>query len=155
MICAGQVKHHTYTVGSRSELSLQPFSACDNPAIVNRLRYDKISKNTLIKSLRLLPGHVEKMIAAKLSAKSSLELEAWSSADTHYMAVFSTYPYTLKIGFSKVLLVLFPFKDEGSLCAQEHLNYVTFLLSSLKIVRQNCLLYSGKLFFKQGIYSGF
>lgn len=45
------------------------------------------------------------------------------------MAVFPTYPSTLEMGFSMVLLGLSPLEDERDLGAQEHFNYVAFVLS--------------------------
>ncbi len=111
---------------------LQPFSVVENPTFLKQSRFDPISRKTLAKYLEALSSSVEEKIAQILPDKFAIVFDGWSCGDTHYVAVYATFPYNTPVGYRKVLLGFSPFEEETSQSAQEHYEYLEFVLSTFK-----------------------
>lgn len=70
----------------------------------------------------------EKKIASLLPDKFSLVFDGWSTYDTHYVAVFPTYPIDTSKGINVVLLVIFPLEHEQSRTYEEHVAFLHVFL---------------------------
>ena len=71
---------------------------------------------------------VENKIAAQLPDKISLIFDGWSFASTHYTAVFAAFPSDNSVGYTTRLLTISPLHDESSLNAEEHIEFLTYML---------------------------
>ena len=108
---------------------LLPFSFCENECARQCMKQGPISRKTLMKYLNKLTVVVEKKITEMLPEKFAIVFDGWSSRDnTHYMAIFVTFPAENELGYSKILLTMSPMGDEDSLSSQEHYDFATYIL---------------------------
>ncbi|KAG7355610.1 hypothetical protein IV203_000296 [Nitzschia inconspicua] len=109
---------------------LLPFSFCENEMARKYMKHGSIARNTLMKYIDQLSEIVENKIAEVLPMKFALVFDRWSSDDnTHYAAVFATFPDpTKEHRYSKVLLSMSPMGDGDNLTAQEHHAFITDIL---------------------------
>ncbi|KAG7341354.1 hypothetical protein IV203_023305 [Nitzschia inconspicua] len=109
---------------------LLPFSFCENEMARKYMKHGSIARNTLMKYMCNLSEIVENKIAETLPLKFALVFYGWSSDDnTHYVALFATYPDpTKEHRYSKVLLSMSPMRDGDNLTAQEHHAFITDIL---------------------------
>ena len=107
--------------------ALQPFSIVENPVYRRHVRYEPISTKTLTKYLQLLIEKVEERIKKLLPSKFALVFDGWTTSDTHYMAIFASFPFNNTKGFKTVILAFSPFEDEVSHDRQHHLTFAEFV----------------------------
>ena len=124
-------------------MCLLPFSTVTNLYMRKHSAHDGISVNTLKKYMHLLTSHVEKRISHALPEKFGLVFDGWSSNDTHFVALFATYPSSRACGFDKVLLGFSPMGEEESLDSVSHVEYIEFVLSIFKKTLANVVAISG------------
>ncbi len=105
---------------------------CENLTFWKLSQFDPITRKTLAKYLEALTSSVEVKITLLLPDKFATVFDGWSCGDTHYVAIYATFPYTTPVGYRKVLLWFWPFKEEASQRAQEHYKYLEFVLSTFK-----------------------
>lgn len=75
---------------------------------------------------------VENKVADKLSDKISLIFDGWLSASTDYTAVFAAFPSDNSVGDTTRLLTTLLQHDESSLNADEHIEFLTYILDMYK-----------------------
>lgn len=92
------------------------------------MRYNPISRPTLTKYMHALTKKVEETIRKLLPNKFALVFDGWSTNDTHYIALFATFPSSNELGYKHVLLSFSPFQDETSQDAASHLEYTEWVL---------------------------
>ena len=63
-----------------------------------------------------------------LPDKVSLVLDDWPSYSTHYTAIYATYPTQNANGFETKLLTLSHLNDKSTLDANEHIEFITYIL---------------------------
>ena len=99
---------------------------------INR-RYSEltsISKTTLMKFIFELSKAVEQKVAADLPDSSGFVIDGWSftSASTHYLAVFAVYPDEKQEGKRKLVLLAFSLLLEEDLGAKNYGDFITTAL---------------------------
>lgn len=105
--------------------ALQPFSVCDNPIFRTFARPSSICTKTLMKLMTGVTKLVEQRISASLPDIFALCFDGWSSGQTHYVALYATFPSSeTGCGWDKVLLALSPMGDETSQNADEHIQFI-------------------------------
>ena len=97
-----------------------------------------------MKYLACLTKVVKKKVARMLPKRYAIALDGWSVGDTHFVAVFATFPADTAVGYGKVLLGLLPMENEENQGAQEHYDYVEYILLS-EVVGERCGNLSGQL----------
>lgn len=73
-------------------MGLLPFSFCEKECITKHIREAPISVNALKKHMAALTTLVESKISDMLPEKFAIVLDGWSAGDTHYIAMFATFP---------------------------------------------------------------
>eukprot|EP00171_Calliarthron_tuberculosum_P021943 IDg21943t1 len=68
-------------------------------------------------------------ISALLPDKFAIVFDGWSSGITHYVAVFATFVTEDAKQYEHVLFAFSPMGEEEFFDAQEHVDFVTFVLS--------------------------
>ena len=124
-------------------MCLLPFSAVYSPFLQKISKYGKTSRPTLMHNLNKLTNLVEKKISLALPEIFSVVFEGWSCGDTHYLALFATYPSKCNLGFEKVLLGFAPLGEEQSLDAESHFEYMEFVLEVFEKSMTNVVAISG------------
>lgn len=76
-----------------------------------------------------IPRHLEEKIAFMLPEKFALVFDGWSTHDTHYVAVFETYPLDVTDYFLSVLLALSPLQRESNQSVDEHVVFIRFVIN--------------------------
>lgn len=115
-------------------IRLQPFSFVEDELIRRTVSVDPISRNSLTKYMSLLTHRVERHISACLPDKFAIVIDGWTNCETHYLAVFGTYPcheHEENNGknYSSVLLAVSPLLDETTLTASAHEETISYILS--------------------------
>ena len=64
-----------------------------------------------------------------LPRKIALVFDGWSGSETHYVAIFATFPAQKEYEYEKILLVFSPFEIEDSQSADDHCEFANFVLS--------------------------
>lgn len=109
-------------------IDLHPFCIVESEVLRRHVSIEPISINTLKKYMTGLVKVVEEKITALLPEKFCLIFDGWSNGDTHYLGVFATYPSENSVGYERVLLTFSPLQDESSLKAEEHLEFMDYIL---------------------------
>lgn len=125
---------------------LLPFSFVERPIARKHVKHDKICVTTFMRLMRKLTVHVEQQVAKLLPEHISLVFDGWSAGNTHYVAVFASFPANNLEGYSVRLLAFSPMGDESSLDSAEHQEFLTFVLENFSktwqdvicIVGDNC-----------------
>lgn len=55
--------------------------------------------------------------------------DGWSERDTHYIGMFAVYPAKGSLGYKRALLSFSPLLNEHHLDAEEHVQFITTVLS--------------------------
>jgi len=63
--------------------------------------------------------------------------DGWSAGPTHYVSVFATFPAELPAGYDKLLLGIAPMGEELSQSAEEHVDFLDFVLEVFGRSRNN------------------
>ncbi len=79
-----------------------------------------------------------------LPSKFALVFDGWTVGDTHYVALFGTFPAETKKGYDKLLLVFSQFDVETSQDSDNHLEFVTFVLSVFQKSLENVVVFVGE-----------
>lgn len=109
---------------------LLPFSFVENPVARLHFKHPPISLSTLMRHLPRLTELVEAKVAALLPPTFAIVFDGWSTASTHYLSVFASFPSaTADNGYNLRLLAFSPMEDETRLGASEHYEFMTFVLS--------------------------
>ncbi len=72
---------------------------------------------------------VETKISMLLPNKFALILDSWTNYDTHYVAVYATYPSENSCSFTTLLLAFAPFENETSRSSSCHENLFQYVLN--------------------------
>ena len=108
---------------------LLPFSIVNNDVFKRNVRFQAMSINTLQKYIEKLTRVVEKKISKLLPSRFAVIFDGWSAGTTHYVAVFASFPDISKEhGYETVMLAFSPFDDETSQSANNHFEYLEFVL---------------------------
>eukprot|EP00171_Calliarthron_tuberculosum_P021824 IDg21824t1 len=107
---------------------LQPFSIVENEVFRRHVRYEHLSTKTLVRYLSKLSTRVEDRIRNLLPEKFALIFDGWTSSDTHFVAIFASFPVKSTNGYRTVLLSFSPFEDEVSQNAKNHYLFACFVL---------------------------
>ena len=74
--------------------TLLPFSTVCNAVIRESVRFRSISLGSFMKYLGKMTRHVEHKIQNELSNKFALIFDGWSENQTHFIALYASYPST-------------------------------------------------------------
>ncbi len=124
-------------------MGLQPFTVVENPVHVQFSRYEPLCYKTLMKYIDLLTTRVEQKVAAMPPSKFAPVFDGWTVGDTHYVALFATFPAETKKGYDKLLLAFSSFDVETSLDSDDHLEFIKFVLSVFPKSLENVVLFVG------------
>ncbi len=81
---------------------LQPFSVVENLTFRKLSQFDPITRKTLAKYLEALTSSVEVKTTHLLPDKFAIVFDGWSCGDdTHYVAIYATFPYNTRLGIAK------------------------------------------------------
>ncbi len=109
--------------------ALLPFNTTNNPEFRSSSRYGHIDVKTFSKYMDLLTAKVEEKVAAILPNKLAINFDGWSAGVTHYVAVDCTYPSkSSEPGFDQLLLAFSPMETESNQCADNHIEYLEWVL---------------------------
>lgn len=108
--------------------ALLPFSTVENNVFREHIQHAPISRDTFMRYLSRLTKSVESKLSALLPSRIALIFDGWTAGSSHYLSVFASYTSTNSRGFEVRLLSLSPMGDECSLNADEHIDYLTFVL---------------------------
>lgn len=106
------------------------FSFVERESIRKYLKVESVSVDTFMKYLHKLTLLVERKFSSMLPEQFALVYDGWSLHGTHYLCIFATYPSTNKYGFQRLFLAFSPFEDETKLTAEEHENFVHYILEN-------------------------
>lgn len=109
--------------------SLLPFNFVKSETIRKYFTHASISRTALMKYMHDLLLLVEKKIREVLPNRLAITFDGWGSGDTHYNAVFATFPSQNDFGYDIFLLACSPMENEESLNADEHFEFLSFVLS--------------------------
>jgi hypothetical protein len=108
---------------------LLPFSFVEKKRVRNHCKLLPISVDTFMKMMRLLTEKVEQKISDLLPELFALVFDGWTLGQTHYLAVFATFPdVKSESGYMKVLLAFSPMEEEESLNANAHVKFLEYVL---------------------------
>lgn len=110
-------------------MGLQPFSFCELNVMRRHFRHGTQSVDTLMRYLSKLTDQVETKINELPPERFEIIFNGWSGGDAHYIAIFETYPSTKPCVFDSVLLSIAPMVEEDLLAADDHYEFLHFLLS--------------------------
>lgn len=113
-------------------LGLRPFSCVEDKILQRYSNLEPICIETLMKYVDKIVLQVEKKITDILPDRFALVFDGWSCSDTHYVALFATYPFDNVEGYESVLLAFSPMGDEKSLDAAEHYKFIKKTLELFK-----------------------
>lgn len=108
---------------------LRPFSVVNNDDVRAHIRYDRISLNTFKTYLAALTTRVELKISTALPDRFALVFDGQTTPEAHYVAVFATYPNENASGYLAACLAMSPLEDETTHSAEEHVEFLRFVLS--------------------------
>ena len=109
---------------------MRPFSFVEDTTIREYIRLESISENTLRKYMGILTKEVEKKISHILPEKIALVIDGWTKASVHFVGVFATYPDLGKVGgYESVMLAFSPMFCETEFGADEHYEFISWVLS--------------------------
>ena len=72
-------------------MSNLPFVFVESALTRKYSKMEPLSRNSLMKYLRLLTAEVEKMVLNELPEKFGIVIDGWSEGNRHYIAVFACY----------------------------------------------------------------
>ena len=84
---------------------------------------------------------VENEIAKELTDEFSLIIDGWTSGSTHFVGLFASYPS--HHGNSTVLLAFPPLQSEISFTAQDHFEFIEYVLGIYGMSVDNLVAISG------------
>lgn len=105
-------------------LGLRPFSTVEDKIIRRYVNLEPLCVNTFKKHTDALVKRVEEKIQTLLPDRFCLVFDGWSCGDTHFLAIFATFPSANELGYDRVLLTFSPMGDEKSLDAEEHVKFI-------------------------------
>lgn len=86
---------------------LLPFSFVEKERTRKHSKVKSMGVDTFMKMLKLLTAAVEKKISDSLPSIFALVFDGWTLGQTHYIAVFATYPdETVKRGYEQVITLI-------------------------------------------------
>jgi len=103
-----------------------PFVFVENELTRKNTKLDSISRNTLMKYLKLLTVEVESKVSIELPEKFGIVIDGWSEGNTHYIAVFASYAQEEKSKLT--LLAIAPPFDEENYDAASHKAFIRDVL---------------------------
>ena len=109
-------------------ICLRPFSFCENVVIRRHFRHESISRGSLINYMHRLTKIVERKIEGLLPDRLAIVFDGWAGGDTHFVSVFATFPANNKQGYDRVFLACSPMENEECLDANEHYNFLVYVL---------------------------
>ena len=95
-----------------------PFSNVECPIIREQSKFDKISKNTLLKYLHLTSSKVEQEIGKLLPDKLALTIDGWTENSNHFVGIMTSFLNSSNL-CQTVLLAFSPMADESTQGAEE------------------------------------
>lgn len=107
---------------------LLPFSTVQNKVFRENVKHEYVSISTIMRYISGLTALVEEKISSLLPSKFCLVFDGWSSNLTHFIAVFATFPSDNHCGYSARLLTVSPIGDECSLNADDHIDFLKYIL---------------------------
>ena len=116
---------------------LQPFQIVENKSITRHVRYAPITVKTLKKYMEKLSQRVENKISNMLPDKFVVVFDCWTNGDTHYLAMYGSFPNSTELGHEQCLLAFTPFEDETSQGCSNHLELFRFVLNVFKKSEKN------------------
>ena len=111
---------------------LLPFSVVEKRAYRESVKFQPVSLSSFMRYLPRITEAVENKIAQELPDKISLILDGWTSYSTHYTPTFAAYPSSNTNGYATRLLTLSPLQDETSIGADEHIAFITYIISFVR-----------------------
>ena len=93
--------------------------------------------------MEYLTEHVEEKIREELPDKSTLVIDGWTTADTHYIGLFVCFPRKEEAGYKRVLLAFSPLLDETRMDADEHFNFIDYHLGLFDKTTDNIVSLTG------------
>ena len=108
---------------------LLPFSFVEKSRVRENSKFEPISVDTMMNLMDLLTKKVEETIITLLPEAFALVFDGWTLGQTHYLAVFATFPDSeAENGYQKVLLSFSPLNNKESLNAESHIAFFEFIL---------------------------
>ena len=125
---------------------LLPYSFLEKRTIRKHVIHEPPARKTFTNYLGMLTELVKRKISLLLPETIALVFDGWSDNGTHFIGVFATFPVGNKRGYSTRLLTLSPMGDETSLDANEHFDFLTYILdvyqkscsNVISIIGDNC-----------------
>ncbi len=108
---------------------LATFSGCGRPKVhqTHSIRVadpKSLSKNNLEKLTKI----VEEKIRNILPHALAIVFDGWTTSDSHYITMYATFADDCTLGYKSVLLALSPFESEDSQSAENHYEFLLFVL---------------------------
>ncbi len=100
----------------------------EKPFVLRHIKHGKVSNDTLMNSIAQLTELAEEKIVKLLPNRIALIFDGWSRDTTHYFAMFASISSLNSKGYETRLFDLSPIGDECSLSANEHHEFLTFVL---------------------------
>lgn len=107
---------------------LLPFSFVEKQIVRTHVKHEPISLTTFMKYMTLLTAQVEQKISLLLPDTLALVFDGWTTDATHYLAVFATFPIEGSDSYGTRLLTISPMGDETTLTADEHFEFLSYIL---------------------------
>ncbi len=92
------------------------------------IRHEPMCTDTLMKYMAQLTKLVETKISKVLPKTIALVFDGWSQCSTHYIAVYASFPSKNDNRYDTRLLAISLLEDETSLNAEEHHQFLTYVL---------------------------
>ena len=109
---------------------LLPFTAVEYEVYRRAIRYENISRNTLMKYMNRLTSLVDRKVEALLPQRFSLVFDGSTANLCHFGAIYAIFPSTANsCGYGHILLVFSNFESEDSQSTDSHADFIKFLLS--------------------------
>ena len=107
-------------------MSNLPFVFVESALTRKYSKMEPLSRNSLMKYLRLLTAEVEKMVLNELPEKFGIVIDGWSEGNRHYIAVFACYDLVGKARMT-FLSIAPPFEEKYD--AASHQDFIVDVLS--------------------------
>lgn len=110
-------------------LCLLPFSFCENDVMRKHFKHDAMCRKTFMTYMQKLTRVVETVIRDRLPNRFAITFDGWAGGDTHYVSVFAVFPADNVNGYDRFLLACSPMENEDSLNANEHYEFLEWVLA--------------------------
>lgn len=118
---------------------LHPFAHVENIVTRDSVKFAPISLSTFMRYLPRLTELVEKKISNLLPQTFAIVFDGWTAGTTHYLGVFASFPQQDGTAYSTRLLGFSPIGDEISLSAEEHIEYLRYVLELFQFTFENVI----------------